>query len=54
MKRDTLAVILILGIPFLIGAALEFLPAWLGIPAIFGMGIIWYGCYLSIIEEKLL
>lgn len=43
IKKDDLACILVLTIPFVVGAALEFLPAWISVPITFSLGILWLG-----------
>jgi len=37
-------------LPFVIGAAFHFFGAWLGIPCLFVLGIIWVGVCIEIYE----
>lgn len=51
MTEKTQSLILFLTLPFAMGAAYEFLPSWVSVPAIVLMAIVWLGA-AAIIGKK--
>jgi hypothetical protein len=52
MKEKTKLTIQVMVIPFVIGAALEFLPRWLSWPATLLGGMLWVGSCIMLAEKK--
>lgn len=52
MKKDRLAFWMVIGAPFVIGAAVEFLPAWLALPLVFVGVMLWLGAFLTLKDRK--
>lgn len=50
IKTDDLAVVIIITAPFVVGAAMEFLPAWIAAPIVFVCGIFWI-CSAKFLRE---
>ncbi len=48
MKKTTELGLYFLGLPFVISAAIEFLPQWLSIPIGLIAGMIWFGTVVQI------
>ena len=48
-KRFNVAIIMLA--PFLAGAAWEFLPAWLMVPSLFILMLLWLGAFIQITEH---
>lgn len=52
MKSKLINHIMILANPFLIGAAINFLPAWVSVPAVLLLALFWLGSWVLIAKEN--
>ena len=52
MKDKPMTLLYIFGIPFVVSAAIEFLPGWLSWPVSILGGMIWFGSLFMLQEKK--
>lgn len=47
-KIDLMDVVVILGFPFVVAATIQYAPLWVTVPAVFALGLLWFGALVSV------